>query len=217
MSRSKVRAAAHDAIAKGEPLAWFDRVYADANGETGAVPWADLVANPSLTEWVERERPTAKTALVVGCGLGDDAEYLSKNGMAVTAFDVAPKAIAWCRRRFPASKVDYRVADLFAPPAEWTRAFDFVFEAYTLQSLPAEIRPKATAMLPRFVAPRGTLLVIARGADAPVRFDEGPPWALAKGEIEIAARDADRTLALTSWEDFVDGEGQRRFRATFRA
>ncbi|MBS2011285.1 MAG: class I SAM-dependent methyltransferase [Deltaproteobacteria bacterium] len=217
MSRSKVRAAAHEAIARGEPLAWFERVYEEAAGATDAVPWADLVPNPSLVEWFERAELRAKRALVVGCGLGDDAEWLAARGLTVTAFDVAPKAIAWCRERFPASAVEYRVADLFAPPAEWTRAFDFVFEAYTLQSLPQAIRATATSMVPRFVAPGGTLLVVARGADAPVAFDQGPPWALAKSEIELAAIDGDRRLSLASWEDFVDGEGQRRFRATFHA
>lgn len=218
MNRSKVKATAHEAIAKGEPLAWYDQVYRDAEGETGAVPWADLVANPSLVEWeAKHELPRAKTALVVGCGLGDDAEHLAARGLRITAFDVSPKAIEWCKKRFPETKVDYRAADLLAPPAEWTRAFDLVFEAYTLQALHADLRPKAAASLPRFVAPGGTLLIIARGADAPATLEQGPPWPLAKSEIVTAAYDGDRKLTLASWEDFIDAEGERRFRATFEA
>ena len=218
MSRSKVRATAHEAIAKGEPLAWYDRVYEDAAGETSGVPWADLVVNPALVEWWERREPKISgAALVVGCGLGDDAEWLASQGMKVTAFDISPRAIEWARKRFPETEVDYRAADLTAPPAEWTRAFDFVFEAYTLQAMHAELRPKAASRLPGFVARGGTLLVVARGADAPATLEQGPPWPLAKAEIELAARDVDRTLELVSWEDFFDAEGERRFRATFQA
>lgn len=218
MSRAKVRETAHEAIAKGTPLAWYDQVYGDAAGETNAVPWADLVVNPSLTEWWhDRNRSGEGAALVVGCGLGDDAEWLASKGMKVTAFDISPNAIAWAKKRFPESNVDYRAADLLAPPTEWTRAFDFVFEAYTLQAMHAELRPRAASMLPRFVAPGGTLLVVARGADGPSRLEDGPPWPLAKSEIVTAASDADRTLKLASWEDFVDAEGERRFRATFEA
>ncbi len=209
MSRTKTRAKAHEAIARGEPLAWFERVYEDAARDVGAVPWADLVPNPSLVASASR-LPSSGNALVVGCGLGDDAEWLAARGLDVTAFDVAPRAIAWCKERFPSSRVRYEVGDLLAPPASWTRAFDFVFEAYTLQSLPASIRPDATKMLARFVAPSGTLLVVARGADAPARMEDGPPWALARGEIEAVG------LPVTSWDDFVDGEGVRRFVATYR-
>lgn len=217
MSRSKVRATAHEAIAKGEPLAWYDQVYEEAGGETDGVPWADLVVNPALVEWWESRGAREGRALVVGCGLGDDAEWLSARGMRVTAFDVSPKAIAWARKRFAETLVDYRAADLFAPPSEWTRAFDFVFEAYTLQALAPSIRPKATAMVPRFVAPGGTLLVVARGADSPATLEQGPPWPLAKSEVVAAANDGERTLTLASWEDFLDAEGERRFRATFTA
>jgi len=217
MSRAKVRETAHEAIAKGEPLAWYDQVYGDAAGETNGVPWADLVVNPALVEWWERRGDRKGRAIVVGCGLGDDAEWLAARGMKVTAFDVSPKAIAWARKRFPETEVDYHAADLFAPPSEWTRAFDFVFEAYTLQALAPDIRRKATSMVPRFVAPGGTLLVVARGADARATLEQGPPWPLAKPEVELVAIDGERTLTLTSWEDFIDAEGERRFRATFEA
>ncbi len=71
-----------------------------------------------------------RKALVVGCGLGDDAEFLSQQGFTVTAFDVSPTAIAWCKQRFPGSTVSYHVTDLFEPSAKWLSSFDFVLEYY---------------------------------------------------------------------------------------
>ncbi len=41
---------------------------------------------------------------------------------------VSPEAIEWCHRRFPESSVDYRVADLFSLPEEWTQSFDLVVD-----------------------------------------------------------------------------------------
>src|SRR5207253_3853096 len=131
--REKVRELARDALHRGEPTAWFQPLYAWANGDASRIPWADRATNPNLLAWLDahQTRGDGRSALVVGCGLGDDAEELARRGFGVTAFDISPAAIDWCRKRFPGSKVTYRAADLLAPPAEWTRAFDFVFEAYT--------------------------------------------------------------------------------------
>jgi len=216
-TRGRVRAAAQEAIRNGEPLAWYDRVYAEAAGETSAVPWADLVPNPALVAWGSKEPGASvlaekRRALVVGCGLGDDAEWLAARGADVVAFDIAPNAIAWCKRRFLASTVAYQVGDLLAPPEAWRGGFDLVFEAYTLQALASELRVRAADQLPTFVAPGGVLVVVGRGADAPARFEDGPPWALARTEIERAGAG----LALEAWEDGPDEEGVRRFTGTFR-
>ncbi len=215
MSRQRVRAMAHEALAKGEPTSWFERVYEAAGGETDAVPWADLAPNPSLVDWAALPAAAARRrCLVVGCGLGDDAEWLAAGGegMEVTAFDLAPGAIAWCKKRWPGSEVRYEIGDLLAPPPSWTGAFDFVFEAYTLQSLPPELRAQACARLPGFVAPGGTLLVIARGTDAPPRIDDGPPWPLTRAEIDAAGAG----LVPRGFDDFPDDTGVRRFRGWFQ-
>ena len=61
----------------------------------------------------------------------------------MTAFDIAPTALRWCRHRFPDTRVRYIEADLLAAPEEWTGSFDFVFEAYTPQVLPTGLRAAA--------------------------------------------------------------------------
>ena len=82
-------------------------------------------------------------AMVVGCGFGADAEYLSSLGFDVTAFDVAPTAVRAAQERHPGSAVHYVAADLLDFPAAWGEAFAFVFDALTVQSLPDSVRPQA--------------------------------------------------------------------------
>src|SRR5438445_6301625 len=208
--RSRVQGLARDAIERGEPLAWFEQLYAAAQDEND-IPWADRRPNPGLLEWIEEHGVAPGRALVVGSGLGDDAEALAARGLDVTAFDIAPTAIAWSRRRFPASPVDYRDANLFDLPVEWEGAFDFVFEAFTLQALPPELRPAAASAIAGALAPGGTALVIARGRDEDEPLGE-LPWPLTRAELlRLFAG-----LEQVQLEDYLDAEPVRRPRLTVR-
>lgn len=203
-------------VESGRPTGWFEPLYVAASGDAGKVPWADLAPNPGLVAWARRAGTTVRSgmrALVVGCGLGDDAEELARWGMQVVAFDISPTAVAWAKRRFARSAVRYESADLFDPPAIWTRAFDFVFEAYTLQSVPESTRPAAIDRVAAFVALGGTLLIIARGRDEHEDV-AGPPWPLAASELDRIERTG---LEVASFEDYMDDEAppQRRFRAQY--
>ena len=106
--RTRARQLAQESLARGDPLGWFEQVYAQADGNEKNVPWADMTVNPRLASWLRRKNLSGagRTALVVGCGLGDDAEKLASLGFSVVAFDVSATAIAWCRRRFPHSAVN---------------------------------------------------------------------------------------------------------------
>src|SRR6185436_7044489 len=126
-ARRRARRLERAASDRGAPLEWFEDLYSSAHGP-GDVSWADLEPNPSLTEWLEREHApdSGGRALVVGCGLGDDAEALAALRFEVVAFDIAPTAIEWARRRFRSSPVEYLVANALDPPDDWQRRFDFV-------------------------------------------------------------------------------------------
>ena len=208
---------AHDYLARGRPSGWFEPLYASAAGDAGKVPWADLVPNPSLVAWAERDATALRKgarALVVGCGLGDDAEELARRGVRVVAFDISPTAIDWAKRRFAGSPVSYEVADVFAPPPAYRNAFVLVFEGYTLQSFPQAMRGEAMDRISECVGPGGTLLVVALGRDEREEVS-GPPWALAASELE---RLEPTGLELVRFEDFMDEETppKRRFRAEYR-
>lgn len=213
--RERARELAEEYNAEGEPTGWFDVLYAEGADGEAEIPWAEFEANPNLIEWLDgtTTATSGKRALKVGCGLGDDAEELSDRGFDVTAFDVSPTAIDRCRERFPDSAVTYLVEDLFEAPEDWSRAFDFVLESYTLQVLPRPERYRAIRSIAEFVKPGGTALVVCRGRDEDE--PEGDlPWPLTK---ETVMRFEDEGLRLVAFDDYDDDEDPpvRRFRAEF--
>jgi SAM-dependent methyltransferase len=215
--RARVRELAAEFTRRGDPLGWFEALYAEAGGDSSAIPWADMEPNPRLVEfWRKHPLETAgKRALVIGSGLGDDSEQLAKWGWATTAFDISKTAIAATKQRYPATKVEYLVADLFDPPAAWRRAFDFVLEVYTVQAFTGDLRERAMGQIAEFVAPGGRLLVIARGRDEDEPQGQGPPWPLTRFEIDQFLRAG---LSEESFEDYREPEPPwvRRFRALYQ-
>jgi SAM-dependent methyltransferase len=179
-----------DAIAAGEPTAWFETLYAAAANGTATVPWDRGAPAPLLVQWAQNRQPaidgTGKRALVVGCGLGDDAAFIATLGFDTIAFDISESAIRAARNRFPGSGVQFVTADLLDPPAEWRDAFDFVLESRTVQALPDPPRRQAIENIGPFVAPGGTLLVMAFARDDDA-LAAGPPWPLSRAEIDAFA------------------------------
>ena len=217
MSHNPHRATARELVAahlqQGDPLGWFDALYRRADGQAAVIPWADLRPNPHLVEWLSSAALSPRQALVIGCGLGDDAELLASLGWSVVAFDISAAAIRWARERFPQSKVDYRIVDLFDAPGDWRRQFDLVVEAYTLQVLPTALRAQAVPVIGEWVSIGGLLCLIARG-----RSESDPPgempWPLTEREVRAFEK-----MGLDSkiFEDYMDREepAVRRFRAVF--
>ncbi len=213
--RAAARALAHDAVSAGEPLRWFEDLYRAAETDGVTVPWADFRVNPHLASWSRLAGLPSGRALVVGCGYGDDAEWLSGHGWDVTAFDIAETAVERARERFPCSPVDYAVADLLQVPVEWTaHRFDLVVEAYTIQVLPPGSAERAAAIRALADMTGQTLLVIARGCD-PGDDSGSMPWPVAKSELDPLQ---DAGLAEMEFEDFTDEEipPTRRFRVTYQ-
>jgi SAM-dependent methyltransferase len=213
--RAAARALARDAISAGEPLRWFEDLYRAAETDGVTVPWAEFTVNPHLAGWRRLADLPSGRALVVGCGYGDDAEWLSGQGWDVTAFDIAETAVERARERFPRSLVDYAVADLLQVPAEWTaHRFDLVVEAYTIQVLPPGSGERAAAIRALAQMTGRTLLVIARGCD-PGDDSGSMPWPVAKSELGALS---DVGLDEIEFEDFIDEEipPTRRFRITYQ-
>jgi SAM-dependent methyltransferase len=202
-------------IANDDATGWFETLYAAADRGAATVPWVDNAPHPRLVSALAGATDAGR-ALVVGCGLGDDAEHVASLGYATVAFDVSPTAIATARRRFPHSTVDYVPADLLSPPPAWAGAFALVVEVFTLQVLTGTARRTAFARVAEFVAPGGRLLVIAGAREE----DDDPgemPWPLTRGELESFR---DYGLREDSIVDFIDHESRgpvRRWRAWFTA
>jgi len=213
--RKRARELAAAYLAKGDPTGWFEALYKEAEEGKSVIPWADRGANPSLVEfWKAHPQSTvARQALVIACGLGDDAEQLAAWGFATTAFDISETAVRTARKRFPQSAVSYQAADLFLAPAEWKRKFDFVFDANTVQALPVELRVQAIQKIAAFVRPAGMLLAIVRGREENQPLGESP-WPLTRSEMNEFVRAG---LREESFEEYFDNEEPpaRRFRGVY--
>lgn len=213
--RKRVKALAKKYLDEHKPLDWFEELYAQVQSENyEIIPWADLEPNPNMTEIVEANsawKTKSGRALVIGCGLGDDAAYLQGLGFQVDAFDISSSAIEICKKRFSKSDINFFPADLFKYNADST--YDFIFEAYTLQVFPRELRLQAIESLPSFLASSGTLLIVCRGRDESDPIGD-MPFPLASSDFHFLRSE----LKEVSFEDYMDQEtpAKRRFRAVYQ-
>ncbi len=215
---------AAESLAADDPTGWFERLYAAGAAGEVPMPWDRGQPRQLLVEWAQarRLRGAGRRALVVGCGLGRDAEYVAALGFDTVAFDISATAIQVVRDRFPDSTVRYLTADLLDPPAAWHQAFDLVVESQTVQALPDPPRREAIANVAGLVGPGGTLLVIAAahdpagdGPDRPDGPDQGPPWPLTRAEIDAFATGGVAAVRVESGPD-PEQPTVRRWCAEFR-
>lgn len=183
-------------IQEDKPADWFEPLYANANIAGDGVPWANMDTHPSFKRWLAQNPLTGqsntgqtstehtKKALVIGCGMGDDAIALEQLGFEVTAFDVSDTAIKLCNQRFPESNVNFLQADLLKEQAQWENQFDFVLEIYTVQALPPKYEDQLIKSIASFVTNSGQLLVVAEVSPLDRLFENGPPWLLTIEHID---------------------------------
>ncbi len=163
---------------------FFEEVYKNADKDNlVSIPWANLVANVHLVSYLNvKDDMTYGRALVIGCGLGDDADALAKMGYEVDAIDISQTAINMAKERFPTASIDFRVEDIFKLPEFMFGVYDFVFESRTIQSLDPKFRDELIKTISDLVAKDGELLLHANIQDDHENYG-GPPWPLYRREL----------------------------------
>jgi len=199
-ARAKLLKLSEAAEVDGEPLRWFEELYSGAGRNSDEIPWAKMEANQKMVEWIAERPDITGRALVVGCGLGDDAEWLSVAGFDVTAFDLSQSSIDWCHERFPQSSVNYCVGDLIEPTDEWLEAYDLVVEIHILQAIPDSMRDAAASNLPKLLNNDGHLLCIGRLLTERIPDEPSPPWPLTR----VWLNSRFRALKQLSFQNFVN-------------
>lgn len=163
--------------------AWFNDLYHEHKDNHENIPWARQAVNPLLDTYLNDKTQLHKgKALVIGCGLGDDAHALEVAGYDVLAIDVSEVALKLAQERSKESNIRYEKQDIFDMPQKYKDNFDFVFEALTIQSIPVEFRVKMIKAISEVIAPEGKLLLVA---DKRERMFDGPPWPLTQDEVDI--------------------------------
>ena len=204
--RARARELAAEYAESGNTTGWFEALYKESGGDTEKIPWADLEPNKYFSAWAARNglKGEGRKALVVGCGLGDDARMLYEFGFEVTGFDISPTAIEWARKLHRDTSIRFETMDLFEPFRGWLGAFEYVLEVYTIQPLPMEMRPAVIDAIAAFVAPGGRLVVVTRGRGD----DEQPeqlPWPLSRKDLSRFEENGLKQASFTEMPDQEDG------------
>ena len=166
--------------------AWFNDFYHKHKNNHENIPWARQAVNPLLESYLNDKNITHKgIALVIGCGLGDDAYALFLAGYKVVAIDVSQTALDLASTRFKDACIDFELQDIFDMPDKYKNSFDFVFEAFTIQSLPVKFRERMIDAISKTLKKDAKLLVIANKREHDF---EGPPWPLLQVEVDIFKR-----------------------------
>lgn len=165
-----------------EATLWFNELYKKYKHNHEDIPWAKLQVNSLLESYLNSKDLHTGKALVIGCGLGDDARALEIAGYDVLAIDVSEAALESAKERFPDAKISFVKQDIFEMPEEYTEYFDFVFEAFTIQSLPIVFREKMIQSIVNTLSVNGKLLVVAHKKE---KDFPGPPWPLKEDEINL--------------------------------
>jgi len=165
---------------------WEDR-YEAASAETSGRP-------TTVLEKFVKDRPVGH-ALELGCGKGDDAVWLAKQGWFVTALDISQAAIDIARknaeRNNVAEKINFKVCDLTKDFPEGD--YDLV-TAQFLES-PFEFpRERILNHAAKHVCAAGMLLVTTHGSV--------PPWSETQWETDFPTPEealVALNLDLTDW------------------
>lgn len=122
-----------------------------------AVPWDIGAAQPFVIE-AERAGRIRGAVVDAGCGLGDNAIHLARQGYPVTGIDCSATAVSWARKRALAAgvQVEFVVGDAIAMDGFHDR-FDTVVDSGLIECLVGDQRAAYVSALYRATRP-GALL-----------------------------------------------------------
>ncbi len=104
----------------------------------------------------------AASILELGCGEGRDAAALLRRGYDVTATDISPEAVAWCKSRYPEYAGHFTVLDCVRD--DFPGKYDFIYAVAVLHMLTEDPdRAAFWRFIREHLADAGAALVLTMG------------------------------------------------------
>ena len=194
---------------------WEDRYRA------ADTPWDKGVPSPGLTAFLA-EHPISGRVLVPGCGFGHDARALALAGGAaleVLGIDIAPSAVQKAAVLSAEStatqplRCQFELADLFALPPAYQRAFDWVWEHTCFCAIDPSLRAKYVESVAYALKPGGHYLAVHYMNPEMGAGEYGPPFGTTDPELD--ALFLERFELLRAWvptETYPGREGREQMR-----
>jgi len=143
------------------------------------LPWDSADAEPELLRRLDEIGLSSGGAIDLGCGTGANAVALAARGLAVTACDIAPKAIEMAKQRAEEAGIDgidFHVADILEALPVGPDSIDLAFDRGCFHSVTPEMRPTFVDRVADALKPGGWWLTLAGNRDDDPKFDRpGPP------------------------------------------
>jgi len=201
-----------------KPDYWLER------WEKGRIGFHRADVNPRLVQHAHALNDVVRV-LVPLCGKSVDLEWLAVQGFEVVGVELSEAAaLAFFAergfspaRRERGSFVEYQhgtvtilVGDFFATSAEGLGHFDGAYDRAAMIALPAELRARYAAHLPKLLTPKAKLLLVTLFYDA----EGGPPFSVSPEEVRSAYAGA-RISELSSDDARDDAPGPVERGASF--
>ena len=146
-------------------------------------PWDVGVPQPAFVELVKAGELNSGSILDVGCGTGENALYLARNGFSVTGVDLTSHAIIAAKAKSVERKlkVDFRIGNALSLDFK-DGVFDNVIDSGLFHTFPDDDRPVYAREIARVLAPRGGYFMLCFSEKEPTNW--GGPRRVTRKEIE---------------------------------
>ncbi len=158
--------------------AYWDRYFRELRESGDDLDWGGRWTEPFL---VPLEETPARTVLELGCGTGNDATRLAREGYAITAIDLSSEAIEQARAKF-GQTITFLVADMASPLPFADEAFDAVMSNVALHMFSDAVTRSIFSEVGRVVRRAGLFLFHVNSVeDRPLRAR----WRPVARELEL--------------------------------
>lgn len=166
--------------------------------------WSCDTSTPIVTDILDKYQITpAHRILEIGCGEGRDAKAVLSRGYDLTATDISPAAISYCKRKMPQYKQNFRILDCLSDSLE--EKFDFIYAIAVVHMLVLdEDRNGFYRFLREHLNPNGLALICTMGDGSVERqSDISAAFTLQErnhpsGKLTVAAT----SCRMVSWDTF---------------